>query len=142
MQSIVYRSVADASFVAPNIHNMLSRVRDYNTEHGITGCLLYHNTQFLQLLEGEEEKIDTLFQKISNDTRHHNVEVIEQRFLDSRLFNAWSMAFHNYGQNSQSAFVKMGQIDSFLNSSNAFKQKKPLVLSFFSHVKDILFSNW
>ena len=141
MHALVYRSIADNSFAVPNIYSMLSRAREYNTEHGITGCLLYHNSKFLQLLEGEEEKIESLFQKISKDSRHHQVEIIEQGILDSRLFNEWSMAFHDYGQNGQSAYIKMGQIDSFLNSSNAFKQKNPLVLSFFSQVKDILFSN-
>ena len=141
MLAIVYRSVADDSFDLPEIYSMLSRAREYNTEHGITGCLLYHNSKFLQLLEGEEEKIEGLFQKISNDSRHRKVEVIEQGILNTRLFNEWSMAFHDYGQNGQSAYIKMGQIDSFLNSSNAFKQKNPLALSFFSQVKDILFSN-
>ncbi len=141
MHALVYRSIADNSFAIPNIYSMLSRARAYNTEHGITGCLLYHNSKFLQLLEGEEEKIESLFQKISKDSRHRKVEIIEQGILDSRLFNEWSMAFHDYGQNGQSAYIKMGQIDSFLNSSNAFKQKNPLVLSFFSQVKDILFSN-
>ena len=141
MHAIVYRSVADDSFDLPGIYSMLSRARDYNTSNGITGCLLYHNSKFLQLLEGEEEKIEGLFQKISSDSRHRQVEIIEQGILDTRLFNEWSMAFHDYGQNGQSAYVKMGQIDSFLNSSNAFKQKNPLALSFFSQVKDILFSN-
>ncbi len=141
MHSLVYRSVADESFVLPDIYSMLSHARDFNAKNGITGCLLYHNTKFLQLLEGEEKKIKALFQKISKDNRHHHIEVIEKRVLDGRMFNNWSMAFHDYGQNGQSAFVKMGQIDSFLNASNAFHQKNPLVLSFFSQVKEILFSN-
>ncbi len=140
MYSLVYRSVADESFVLPDIYSMLSRARNLNAENGITGCLLYHNSKFLQLIEGEEKKIRELFQKISNDQRHHQLEIIEQRALNGRMFNDWNMAFHDYGQNGQSAFVKMGQIDSYLNASNAFKQKNPLVLSFFSEVKDILFS--
>lgn len=140
MYSLVYRSVADESFILPEMYSMLSRARDFNAENGITGCLLYHNTNFLQLIEGEEKKVDTLFHKIASDSRHHQVEILQQRQQEHRMFNKWSMAFHDYGQNGQSAFIKMGQIDAFLNASNAFKNKNPLVVSFFSEVKEVLFS--
>lgn len=141
MYSLVYRSVADDAFVLPEIYSMLSNAKEYNTEHGITGCLLYHNSHFVQLLEGEEEDVKQLFQKISKDPRHHSVEVIEKENNDERLFNTWSMAFHDYGQNGHSAHLKMGQIDAFINKSNVFEHKNKLVLPFFSNVKEILFSN-
>ncbi len=52
MFRLIYRSIAKESFNEPDIYKMLSDARDFNTEHHITGCLLYHDRKFLQLLEG------------------------------------------------------------------------------------------
>jgi len=141
MLSLVYRSVADNSFILPEIYSMLSRAKDYNSEHGITGCLLYHNSNFLQLLEGEEKEVQRLFEKISNDDRHHDIEIIKEESHKKPLFDCWSMAFHDYGQNAMSAHLKMQQIDSFVNDSDVFTVKSDLALPFFSNAKEILFSN-
>jgi len=119
---------------------MLSNAKDYNDKHGITGCLLYHNSHFVQLLEWKKKEVQQLFQKILKDERHHNVELIEKEDVHERLFTKWSMAFHNYGQNGTSAHLKMGQIDSFIHESNVFNTKNKLILPFFANVKEILFS--
>lgn len=141
MHSLVYRSAANESFHITEIYGMLSKAKDYNAEHGITGCLLYHNSHFLQLLEGEEKEVLNLFQKISMDGRHHDIILIESEFSKQRVFNNWSMAFHDYGQNGLSANLKLGQIDGFLKHSDAFKKNSSSVLKFFDSVKDVLFSN-
>lgn len=139
MHSLVYRSVANESFTIPHIYGMLSKAKDYNAEHGITGCLLFHNNQFLQLLEGEENEVLNLFQKISLDERHSDIQLIESNYYPSRVFDNWSMAFHDYGQNGLSANLKLGQIDSFLQRSDAFNKNNKAVLKFFGAVKDVLF---
>ncbi len=140
MHSLVYRSVASDSFELPEIYSMLSNAKEYNTEHGITGCLLYHNSHFLQLLEGEKQEVEQLFKKIRHDPRHHDVVLIENEDSEVRLFNEWSMAFHDYGQNGLSAHHKLRQIDKFLSKSNVFSKKSSATLEFFSNVKDILFA--
>jgi len=138
MHSLVYRSVADESFNIPEIYSMLSKAKDYNTEHHITGCLLYHNNQFLQLLEGKEKEVLQLFQKISADSRHTDIAIVDSANSDGRLFHQWSMAFHDYGQNGMSSYLKLGQIDAFLKDSSALVKNSRTVLNFFSSVKDIL----
>ena len=52
MFSLIYRSLAEESFSNAEVYQMLSAARDFNAEHDITGCLLFHNRRFLQLLEG------------------------------------------------------------------------------------------
>lgn len=141
MHSLVYRSVASESFAIPEIYGMLSKAKEYNAEHHITGCLLYHNKQFLQLLEGDENEVLKLFQKISMDDRHHNVQLIENEYANERMFNKWSMAFHDYGQNGMSANLKLNQINVIFNQSEAFKSNSKSVLGFFSSVKDVLFTH-
>ncbi|MEO0572966.1 MAG: BLUF domain-containing protein, partial [Bacteroidota bacterium] len=137
--SLVYRSVASESFTISQIYSMLSKAKDYNNEHGITGCLLFHNNRFLQLLEGKEKEVMNLFQKISLDKRHQDIQMIESNFILNRVFDSWSMAFHDYGQNGLSANLKFGQIDSFLQRSGAFNKSSQAVLKFFGSVREVLF---
>ena len=141
MHSLVYRSVANESFTMPQIYGMLSKAKDYNAEHGITGCLLYHNHQFLQLLEGEENQVLNLFQRITMDERHQDVRILENEYGNERVFGDWSMAFHDYGQNGLSANLKLGQIDAFLQHADAFNKNSRSVLRFFGTVREVLFTN-
>jgi len=68
MFSLIYRSVAGESFSNEEVYQMLSIARDFNAEHDITGCLLFHNRRFLQLLEGEKDKVHQLFSLIESST--------------------------------------------------------------------------
>lgn len=138
MHSLVYRSVANNSFGLPEIYKMLSKAKDYNAEHNITGCLLYHKHQFLQLLEGEKEKLDFLYSRILEDHRHQDIVLIENEESEYRIFPDWSMAFHDYGLNGHSGSLKLKQIELFLNKSNMFTTKSVSAIRFFSNVKEIL----
>ena len=140
MHSLVYRSVAIDSFTLPEIYIMLSQAKEYNANKGITGCLLYHNSSFIQFLEGEEHDVSLLFEKISQDKRHYDIELIKRENTEKRLFNKWSMAFHDYGQNGHSASLKMNQIDTFINESNILTHKSNTIIPFFKNVKNILFA--
>ena len=124
MHSLNYRSVANDSFLLPEIYSMLSKAKDHNAEHGITGCLLYHNSHFLQLLEGEEKELDQLYGKIINDKRHHTVELIQKEEYPK----------------ASAPYVKMERIDAIFKEEQVFEQKNRAALPFFAHVKDILFS--
>ena len=139
MHSLVYRSVAVENFELPDIYKMLSDARLFNSRHNITGCLLFHDNQFLQLLEGEEKEVERLFRRIKKDSRHHKLEIICEERSSIRLFDEWSMAFHDYGLNGTSANLKLNQIDHFFQKSDAFMKPSTLAIPFFANVKDILF---
>ncbi len=62
-----------------------------NRELGITGCLWFGKTRFVQILEGEREAIDDLYAKIERDDRHHDVRLIHYGPIESRAFDRWSM---------------------------------------------------
>ena len=120
MFSLIYRSVARESFIESDIYKMLSDARDFNAEHHITGCLLYHDRKFLQLLEGEKSLVIGLFNAIEFDPRHHKIAVLKTEDRQDRIFDRWSMAFYDYGNLRLSAQHKLRQIDQFFESSKAF----------------------
>ena len=53
--------------------SLFSEARSNNKKQDITGALLVHGDWFAQVLEGSEEPIRTLFDRIQQDGRHDNV---------------------------------------------------------------------
>jgi hypothetical protein len=58
----------------------------------VTGFLCANKHFFLQCLEGEQEVVEHLFQKIELDSRHHDAKILRREFINERSFPAWSMS--------------------------------------------------
>jgi len=57
-----------------------------NIERDVSGCLVYYENDFFQILEGPKKNVLTVFNEIKNDTRHSNVEVLWKGPRDKRIF--------------------------------------------------------
>jgi diguanylate cyclase (GGDEF)-like protein/PAS domain S-box-containing protein len=88
---LLYLSQANTDESALSI--IVDASRKNNTRAGITGCLLYQEGYFLQLLEGNREKVLDLMARIELDPRHGNLQIIAQGYEQSRVFMDWSMGF-------------------------------------------------
>lgn len=140
MYSIIYRSVAAPNFSKFDIYQMLSKARSFNNDNDITGCLLYHNNEFVQLLEGEKEKINSLFDNIKKDKRHEKIQTLDEMEIAERIFIDWDMAYHDFSDNNTSVpHEKMRQIDAIFDKSGAFTKPSRLSMDFFKNVNQILF---
>jgi len=73
------------------LKDIIASSKKNNPEEDVTGCLLSGSNSFLQLLEGPTDFIDTLYPKISKDSRHKNVITLCDEKIDQRLFLSWSM---------------------------------------------------
>ena len=62
-----------------------------NPQVEVTGCLVSGMNSYLQLLEGFETSVDQLYLKISKDTRHANIKILNEENIENRLFTTWSM---------------------------------------------------
>jgi len=60
--------------------------------------LLYQIGSFMQLLEGEETVVQTLFETIRQDERHYAVIPIITGTAAHRNFDDWSMGFCDLGR--------------------------------------------
>ncbi len=138
MYSLIYRSVAKDSFDKPLIYKMLSEARDFNATHGITGCLLYHKGQFIQLLEGDEVEVISLYNRIKLDERHAAVELLEEEEINERIFGEWSMAFEDMGDPSQQASYKEALVHSYFAKSKIYHRPSKTGLLLFTEVHSIL----
>ena len=100
---------AVAAFSQNELRELLAKARTKNSKLNITGLLLYHNESFFQILEGEEEPVHSLFARVAEDKRHHNVLLLSRKAAPGRNFGAWSMGFIDMDKASSKAagFVKL-----------------------------------
>ncbi|NJO38997.1 MAG: BLUF domain-containing protein [Rhizobiales bacterium] len=90
----VYASAASKSLTTADLDKMLTAARARNEQAGITGILLYHDGSFLQVLEGEEEVVSEIYERIVQDPRHCALNLVFRGAIEARNFGAWSMGFY------------------------------------------------
>ena len=90
---LIYHSQAAPHISEDDHAAILEIAHTFNKENNITGCLLYHKGQFLQLLEGDFEILNELYTRIRKDKRHQDVITLHMKEIDERIFDDWSMAY-------------------------------------------------
>ena len=94
---LVYVSVAAENVSRDELLEILARSRTKNAEAGITGMLLYKDGNFMQVLEGEEQAVRDLYDRIRRDPRHLGIVTLVEGQRDERCFGDWSMGFQDLG---------------------------------------------
>jgi hypothetical protein len=85
-----------------------------NQRDGITGYLIFDRTWFLQILEGERDRIFATYMRIQRDARHSAVHMVQTREVTGRNFPAWSMGGSMRTPEKQEIYLRYGigaQID-------------------------------
>lgn len=90
---LLYRSEQSYEMDASDLMKLLFDARTFNRENGITGLLLHHGGQFMQMLEGEQHEVQRLYRKIADDSRHRDVVIEVNAPADLRLFPQWQMGY-------------------------------------------------
>ena len=65
----------------------------WNRSKGINGLLMVYADDIMQVLEGLEEHVKELADKISRDPRHKNMQIIYEKSVPHAEFTKWSMGF-------------------------------------------------
>ena len=89
----VYVSSASSPLTRPELDDILTTARRKNAALGVSGALLYAGGNWMQVLEGEQSAVQSLFDSIHRDPRHHGVLVLIRGERATRQFPEWSMAF-------------------------------------------------
>ncbi|WP_148713752.1 BLUF domain-containing protein [Chitinolyticbacter meiyuanensis] len=88
---LIYASRAAATISAEAIEAILVTSRQNNADHGITGVLCYTSDVFVQAIEGGREQVNTLYNRLQRDARHHDLVLLDYTEIASRRYAAWSM---------------------------------------------------
>jgi diguanylate cyclase (GGDEF)-like protein/PAS domain S-box-containing protein len=92
---LIYVSQATRAMTATELVELQNKAQVCNRQLGVTGCLLYQDGYFLQMLEGKKETLVALMDKIRADTRHHQVQVIIECVAKQRIFTDWGMSLRD-----------------------------------------------
>ena len=90
---LLYRSVQAYEMETSDMLKLLFDARAFNRENGITGLLLHHGGQFMQLIEGDQHEVQRLYRRIAEDSRHRDVVLEVNAPADQRLFPQWQMGY-------------------------------------------------
>jgi Sensors of blue-light using FAD len=138
MYELMYYSTAKQHINEEDIANILNTARDFNLKSGITGCLLFHNNDFIQLLEGDKELIKELFAKIQKDNRHSNVNLLAEGEKKDRVFENWSMAYHKLDLADTANIERFLFIKNFLALSDLTAKPTEAINLFFYLAQHLL----
>lgn len=114
--SQVGTSAADYS----DITNILETARKHNAAAGITGMLSFDGKRFIQIIEGEADDIEALFEKIADDPRHTQVELLHTGAIETRAFSDWKMAFKQVPHELLSEDSELIDILTFFEAETTF----------------------
>ena len=89
----VYFSKSAWLFSETDLSTILQQSRHWNALKGISGILLYVRGGIIQVLEGEAEAVEILFNRIQLDPRHTDVMRVMNRPITQRLFPDWTMGY-------------------------------------------------
>ncbi len=136
LSAIVYRSRAVGPFSDTDLFYLLAHARDNNARLGLSGIIVYDRGHFFQWLEGADESLGHVWNKIRVDERHVDVEVLVDQQIPTRLFEGWSMQFAHRDRQHESivdGFVVAEP--SMLDDLHLNAQKVPNILAAFSKLR-------
>jgi len=138
MYLLAYVSVATTPFSENDLVALLKKSREYNAARGITGLLLYNESNWLQLLEGPKEAVLSLLDKIRSDSRHHGLIVVLQEEHDGREFADWAMGFQKLDSTKPFRAPGYTSFHDLPLTSEQFLLNPAKSLQFLAHFKNLV----
>jgi hypothetical protein len=89
---LIYTSQATNPLSRRELLDLLHEARAYNSIDSIHGFLYYKDEFIFQVIEGETQLVNNLFDRIKKDKRHTNVKIISNNLINDYLFARWSMS--------------------------------------------------
>jgi hypothetical protein len=83
----------DSRGVNLEVGRILTKSKNNNAQANIGGVLYYADGYFFQVLEGDKESVQSLYEKISDDVRHSHVKILLEGYVDDPQFSNWTMHF-------------------------------------------------
>lgn len=105
VSTLIYRSRALHHFSQTEVEQLAAKAFTNNVKLNVTGILLFDGDYFLQVLEGPAAAVDTVFRKLSLDSRHDNIVMVLHGKEAKRRFGSWGMYYVNLNEHrSQDSF--------------------------------------
>ncbi|WP_306607182.1 EAL domain-containing protein [Azonexus sp.] len=103
---LIYVSKATQEMSREALEELLKKARRFNRSAGISGCLVYQDGYFMQMLEGKRDVLFSLIDGIKADSRHDNLRVVIEGPARGRVFADWGMVLRDLSTLQDQAFVE------------------------------------
>ncbi len=91
MRQIIYTSVQTPELGEGGVFEIIQTSVRNNAANELRGFLIYSGQSFFQVLEGPDDAVSTIFETISKDPRHMNIEVLRDQPVQKTHFERWAM---------------------------------------------------
>ena len=92
-RQIIYCSRLKYTCGVKDVYSILKKARVKNANLGVSGFLIYKDSHLVQVIEGLNSSITSLFKVIVDDVRHEDVKLIADDRLRLLQFENWSMGY-------------------------------------------------
>jgi hypothetical protein len=124
---LTYRSKARQGITTEEVLEIVDEAIAFNRRMEITGCLVFHQGYFVQILEGEKETVAPLYERIKKDSRHSQFDVLSKGMARERVFPSWNMGYMElddtaFGDKDEFAIQAKKTLDT-ISTKNDFTPK-------------------
>lgn len=93
LYEILYVSTLSPEAPLSVVGDIAARARLANAERDITGLLIFDGMRFCQQFEGGQKQVLALLERIRQDSRHFNLQVLHHGELAARRFRQFSLGY-------------------------------------------------
>ena len=106
---LMYASRATEAINQDALQSILKKSVANNPRAGVTGVLCFSGDIFLQVLEGGRSKVSALYNRIAQDPRHRDVELLSYEEIGERSFAGWAMGQVNLSRLNTALLLKYSE---------------------------------
>jgi diguanylate cyclase (GGDEF)-like protein/PAS domain S-box-containing protein len=97
---LIYVSRATRPVSPEELDALQKHAQASNRAAGISGCLVYRDGCFMQMLEGQREALFALRDKVKADTRHGDFRLVIEGPTTRRMFRDWGMILRDLSRDA------------------------------------------
>lgn len=88
---LIYRSVVARPVRFQDVEAIAEISAKNNSKVGVSGMLVYTPSHFLQVLEGDKDAVETVYNRVKKDPRHQMIKTLAVETTAERAFGNWGM---------------------------------------------------
>jgi hypothetical protein len=89
---LLYISTATRQMLRIDVEQILFTAQRFNAGKDVTGLLISSPARFMQVLEGKEDAVRNVYDRVCADPRHHAHVILREIEVEERQFGDWTMA--------------------------------------------------
>lgn len=108
---LIYASKKTEDWNDSELESVIKSAQEHNHRHLVTGCQCFNRKYFMQCLEGSRSQVNLIYNRIIQDKRHKEVELMCSQYIDERDFGEWDMYYVPDSKITQELILKYSGVN-------------------------------